>query len=106
MMSTPLGSTQISVSANTTSHISFNVRMAQGSMIRIFQQAGSKSAPCYIDDIKVTYSGSPTSGISLPTTDTNSSDAPTVYYNIAGQRVTKNAKGLVITGDGKKILKN
>ena len=69
----------------------FNVA-ANKAYLAISEGSGSKDGFSLIDDIE-------TNSISMPTNCTNSN----VFYNLAGQRVSKDYKGIVIV-NGKKML--
>ena len=60
------------------------------------------SATCYVDDIVVTYKKDATG---IETVKDKNIDVHAPAYNMAGQRVDKNFKGLVIKGDKKFVIK-
>ena len=60
------------------------------------------SATCYVDDIVVTYKKDATG---IETVKDKNIDVHAPTYNMAGQRVDKNFKGLVIKGDKKFVIK-
>lgn len=110
LLAVPSGQTQVSVSSNTKSHISYNVRMPANSMIRILEYKGSASSMCYIDDIKVIYVAGQSSGIMpFPADGKPEEIVSETFYDLSGRRVSANAKGLVIvktrTADGKTVTR-
>ena len=77
------------------------------SMIQIQMTATTASAVCYIDNIVATFPDnvipSPTTAINAVTTVNEPQDVPT--YNLAGQRVSPNTKGVVIRNGRKYVNK-
>jgi len=78
-----------------------------GSMIQFNMLSTVASAYCYIDNIVATFPDnvipSPTTAINAVTTVNEPQDVPT--YNLAGQRVSPNTKGVVIRNGRKYVNK-
>lgn len=108
-LATRSGQVQISVSPGTSSHISYNEKLPAGSLIRIFMYKGSSSSMNYIDDIRVVYTGVHTSSIQDAACSTDDIVVSETFYNLSGQRVSENTKGLVIvktrTADGRTLTR-
>ena len=102
------GKNQVSVQAGKSITQKYSSSIPAGAQFRIRQTSGNPNAYCYVDDITVILSGADEgSAIDAITVVPNQSDVVSEkYYNVAGQRVTKDTKGLIITSKGKKILKN
>lgn len=70
-------------------------------MLRLFQYKGSVSVMSYVDNIRVVYTGGQTTSVSDVVVEQQSgSDA---IYNLNGQRVSPDTKGLLIR-NGKKYV--
>lgn len=108
-LATRSGQVQISVSPGTSSHISYNEKLPAGSVIRIFMYKGSSSSMNYIDDIRVVYTGVHTLSIQDAACSMDDTVVSETFYNLSGQRVSENTKGLVIvktrTADGRTLTR-
>lgn len=108
-LATRSGQVQISVSPGTSSHISYNEKLPAGSIIRIFMYKGSSSSMNYIDDIRIVYTGVQTSSIPDVACSMDDTVVSETFYNLSGQRVSENTKGLVIvktrTADGRTVTR-
>lgn len=97
---TELGTTT-TIAKNKDAELSFS-RIAEGSYIQFEMLATNNAATCYIDDIEVSLTKAPSTGIK----QTANSQHPTANgqtYNLSGQRVDTSYKGLVIK-NGKKTF--
>lgn len=103
------GQARITVQAGKNGKQKFMANLPAGSMIRIQQTSGLPTEYCCIDNIKVMFSNSTPTGISHITTGTGAATVSETYYNISGQRVSADTKGLVIvktrTADGRTVTR-
>lgn len=99
---TVAGKTQTDVTKNSDAYITCRENLAAGGQLQIQMLATSSSAVAYIDDIQVTYTNEDPSGIVSISQDATNSNAPA--YNISGQRVNPNFRGLIIQ-NGKKTIR-
>lgn len=64
-------------------------------MIRIYEFKGSARSMTYIDNVKIVYADGIPSGIrQIPAT--NDTETAEAYYNLSGQRVSADTKGILI----------
>lgn len=103
------GQTQVSVLGKKSAHIKFLANLPAGSMIRIQQTSGLPTTYNYIDNIYVMFFDDGTTGISGVTADTDAAAVSETIYNLSGQRVSADTKGLLIiktrTADGRTVTR-
>lgn len=89
------GQSQIIVTSNGLKHIWYSSNIPSGSMIRIYEFKGSARSMTYIDNVKIVYADGIPSGIrQIPAT--NDTETAEAYYNLSGQRVSADTKGILI----------
>ena len=97
---TELGSTT-TIAKNKDVELSFN-SIAEGSYLQFEMLASNNAAVCYIDDINVSLTKAPSTDIKQ-IANSQKLTANGQTYNLAGQRVDANFKGIVIK-NGRKII--
>lgn len=87
---------------NKTTNMSTTELIPVGAQIQINVLSTSSASATYVDDIKVTFGKSDTEGISA-ITDMRTTAAPA--YNLAGQAVGRDYKGIVVRNGKKTIVR-
>ena len=94
--------TSVSLGRNTAGQlVRYLDNIPEGSRLQIQALGTTNSAVVYVDDIFLTYANDDVSAIVNVDADTRSS----VRYNLSGQRVRDNYRGLVIEGGRKFMVK-
>ena len=97
---TELGTTT-AIAKKQDATLSFK-NIAKGSYLRFEMLSTNNAAACYIDDIEVSLTKAPSTGIEqIANSQKQTANSPT--YNLAGQRVNNGYKGLIIK-NGRKII--
>ena len=99
---TELGSTT-TIAKNKDVELSFN-SIAEGSYLQFEMLASNNAAVCYIDDINVSLTKAPSTDIKQ-IANSQKLTANGQTYNLAGQRVDANFKGIVVKNGRKMINK-
>lgn len=103
------GQTQATISNKKSSHLKYLVNLPAGSKIRIQQDSGMPTSYNYIDNIGVMFGTSDASNIGLINMNNGVKEMKYEFYNLSGQRVSENTKGLVIvktrTADGRTVTR-
>ena len=98
---TPDGATSVTLSKNSSATpLQFNTELPAGSQIQIMVTATSNSAVAYMDDITISF-GKEQSVDGIDAMTVNRQNSTSSLFNLAGQRVGSDYKGLVVK-DGKK----
>lgn len=98
------GQMQFSVPAKSKTHVVYrNDKLPANSMLRLFQYKGSASVMSYVDNIRVVYTGGQTTSVSDVVVEQQSGSNADAIYNLNGQRVSPDTKGLLIR-NGKKYV--
>lgn len=83
-------------------YVNSDVTVPAGHAYLCDQRAGARGAKA----LKITFAdGSEATGIESVLTGAQKEETPAVFYNLSGQKVGKNYKGVVIGSDGKKYVK-
>lgn len=109
MLANNEGKTQIQVQANKNVHIKYLANLPAGTMYRISQTSGLPTTYNCIDNIAVMFGNQNTTGINAPATGIATDIISEEVFNLAGQRVAADTKGIVIiksrTADGRCITR-
>ena len=97
---TALGTTT-AIAKNKDAELSFK-NIAEGSYFQFEMLSTNNAAACYIDDIEVSLTKAPSTGVEQ-IANSQKQMANSQTYNLAGQRVNNGYKGLVIK-NGKKMI--
>ena len=97
------GSTQVTLSKNSSAVLVCNEPIAAGTKLQIQVTGTSNSMVAYIDDIVITYSNveDDINDVEVVAPESGNGER----YNIAGQKVGGNYKGIVISNGKKMIVK-
>lgn len=90
----------VELAKNTMNELMYYATLPAGAQFQIVAKSTSSSAVTYVDDIAVMFGDNSTEGITAvnPSTQTAAK-----AYNLSGQRVNSNYKGLMIS-NGKKLI--